>query len=370
MTKRVVVVCVDGLDPAYLEACKAPTMETLSRKGFSTRGTAMVPTVTNVNNVSIVTGCYPAEHGIATNYWFDVHSRREVYMESAEYLRASTFLERASQAGLRSALVTAKDKLRALLDRGTTVAVSSEKPLPWLVRELGEAPPIYSLEVNGWVMRTANLLLSRKTIDVAYVATTDYAMHTYAPESQESQRHISILDNAIADLVASHPDIELLVTADHGMKAKHRMVDLEATLSTCGIRARAVPVIKDRYVVHHSNLGGCIYVYIESGDVNEAKKALRDTTGVEDVVGREDAAARYRLPPERIGDMVVLGKPDVVFGSPSQIAMSPNLRSHGSLHERDVPIIGYGGDFRGFTFHENRDIGEYIFERLELDRIE
>jgi len=276
-------------------------------------------------------------------------------------------LEAASRKGLRSALVTAKDKLRVLLDRGTTLAFSAEKPLPWLVAGLGEPPPIYSLEVNGWVVRAASLVLAREGIDLAYVATTDYPQHTYAPDEPQSQEHMTILDNAIAALVEAHPDLELLITADHGMAPKRRMVDLEDTLSRQGIRARAVPVIKDRYVAHHSNLGGCIYVYLGSAaDLEEAIKMLRDIPGVESVLPREEAAVRYHLPPERIGDLVAFGGPEAVFGRPSEVSLPPKLRSHGSLHEREVPIIGYGGDFDGFEFIENRDTGRYVFQRLGL----
>lgn len=371
MGDPIVVLCVDGLDPKYLEACRAPTLEELGGRGFSTTGQAMVPTVTNMNNVSIVTGRYPEEHGIATNYWLNRGSGREVYMESSEYLQSGTMLEASTRKGLRSALVTAKDKLRALLDRGTTVAFSSEQPLPWLVAELGEPPPIYSLEVNGWVLRAASLVLAREGIDLAYVATTDYPQHTYAPDEPQSQEHMTILDNAIGALVEAHPNVELLITADHGMASKRHMVDLEETLSRRGIHARAVPVIKDRYVVHHSNLGGCIYVYLDSvGDLKEATQVLRDVPGVEGALSREEAATWYHLPAERIGDMVVLGGPDVVFGRPSEVSLPPRLRSHGSLHERNVPIIGHGGDFEGFEFRENRDVGRYVLQRLGPDTVE
>jgi phosphonoacetate hydrolase len=370
MAEPIVVMCIDGLDPAYLERCRAPVLEELGRRGFARTGMAMVPTVTNVNNVSIVTGSYPREHGIASNYWLDQEADREVYMESAEFLRADTMLERATRKGLRSALVTAKDKLRVLLDRGTAVSFSAEEPLPWLVEELGEPPPIYSLEVNGWVIRAASLLLSREGVDLVYVATTDYAQHAHAPGDPRSQEHMTILDNALECLVEAHPDVELLITADHGMSAKGRMVDLEAALGRYGIRARAVPVIKDRYVVHHSNLGGCSYVYLERDGLGEVLEVLRETPGVEAAMDSDEAAQRFRLPRERVGDIVVLGGREVVFGSPSEVAMPAGLRSHGSLYEREVPIIGYGADFRGFDFQENRDVGRYVFNRLGLGSIE
>lgn len=149
------------------------------------------------------------------------------------------------------------------------------------------------------------------------------------------------------------------------------MVDLEAALAKYGVKAQAVPVIKDKYVVHHSNLGGCIYVYLESAhDTKEALKVLRDMQGVEEALTNDEAAHRYHLPRERIGDIVVQGGPEAVFGKPSEVAMPDRLRSHGSLHERDIPIIGYGADFEASEFMENRDVGRYVLRRLGLDAIE
>jgi len=279
--------------------------------------------------------------------------------------------QRASRKGLRSALVTAKDKLRVLLDRGTTLAFSAEEPLPWLARELGPPPPIYSLEVNGWVIGATSLVLGREGVDLAYVATTDYAMHAYHPEHPRSQEHVTILDRAVAQMLEEHPGIELLITADHGMSSKTHMIDLEAILERHGVRSQAVPVIKDRYVVHHSNLGGCAYVYLESaGDEGGVLEVLGETPGVDQALVNHEAAQCYHLPRERIGDVVVLGGPEVVFGKPSEVTMPPTLRSHGSLHERQVPILGCGGDFAGFDFIENRDVGRYVFRRLDLDAVE
>jgi len=97
---------------------------------------------------------------------------------------------------------------------------------------------------------------------------------------------------------------------------------------------------------------------------------LRETAGVEDVYTRDEASAKLRLHHERIGDIVATGAPEVVFG-PSDLpgpltegGVPPRLRSHASAHEQRVPLIGYNGDFDGFEFSENRDMGRYVFERV------
>ena len=66
----------------------------------------------------------------------------------------------------------------------------------------------------------------------------------------------------------------------------------------------------------------------------------------------------------RIGDIMALGAADVVFGDPAEVTIPSGLRSHGSLYEVMVPVIGCGGEFGGFEFKENKDLGRYVFERV------
>jgi phosphonoacetate hydrolase len=375
MTNTTVVICVDGLDPEYLEACDAPNIRELGRKGFFKVGRCVMPSVTNVNNVSLVTASYPEVHGISSNYRKVRETGQEIYMESGEYILAETMFQRAASMDRQSILVTSKDKLRTLLSDGATVTVSSERAPAWVAAGpgVGDPPEIYSLEVNGWAIRAASYIMGQRPAELVYITTTDYAMHTYAPDEPESQQHITILDDAIGELLDAHPDVTLLLTADHGMSRKTRLVDLSQVLARNGIAGEQVPIIKDRYVVHHANLGGCTFVYLAEEQLDrleEAAAVLRETEGVDDVYTRDQASKELRLHRERIGDMVVTGGPEVVFG-PADLpgpltegGVPPRLRSHASAHEQRVPLIGYNGDFDGFEFNENRDLGRYVFERV------
>ena len=370
-----IVVLIDGFDPEYLDACLAPNLAAMARRGFRVDGRGMTPSVTNVNNVSLVTGSYPERHGITSNYWLDRQRGEEFYMESGEFLRAETMFQRAAAVGMRSLLVTAKDKLRRLLGEGATVSISSEDPPGWVVDGVGEPPPIYSLEVNRWVLDAGRYAMSREPFDLVYLTTTDYAMHTYGPQHPESARHVSLLDEGLGAILDSclrrnDGEVRMLVTADHGMSDKSRMLHLPGELARYGIKARAVPVIKDRYVVHHSNLGGSIYVHLDnSADMNAALDALRNLDGVEDALPVEEAAQRFRLMPERMGDILALADPATVFGDPAEVTMPPGLRSHGSAHETTVPIIGCGPGLDPARFHENLDVGRYIFDEVLPPRL-
>ncbi len=365
MPRTTILVMIDGLDPEYLDACPTPNLRRFAEAGFHVSGSGMMPSVTNVNNTSMATGHYPALHGIVSNYWLDRRAGIEQYVESGEFIRSDTIFDQCRRNGGRALLAASKDKLRRLLGAGTDLAFSSEQPTPAAVAAAGEPPPVYSLEVNGWTIDAARDALLRETYDLAFIATTDYAMHAYGPHHPESARHLAILDNSLGRLFNDIPDAQLLITADHGMSDKRRMLHLPAVLAQHGIAAQAIPVIKDRYVVHHSNLGGCIYLHLDDPAATaDAVAALNQTDGVEEALPRDVAAARFSLMPERLGDIIVTGAADVVFGDPAEVTLPPGLRSHGSRHETAVPIIGCGGDFGGFEFRENRDLGRYVSQRV------
>ena len=371
MTAPTIIILIDGFDPEYPAACPAPALDAVARAGFRVVGRGMTPSVTNVNNVSLVTGSYPERHGITSNYWLDKERGQELYMESGEFLCADTMFRRAAAVGMRSLLVTAKDKLRRLLSPpggAADVAISSEAPPAWAVAAVGEPPPVYSLEVNRWVLDAGRAAMAREPFDLVYLTTTDYAMHTYGPQHPESARHVALLDGGIGALMAQTPGARLLVTADHGMSDKTRMLHLPAHLARYGIQSRAVPVIKDRYTVHHSNLGGSIYVHLDRpADANAALDVLRELPGVDEALPGEEAARRFRLMPERIGDLLALADAVTVFGDPDETSLPPGLRSHGSAHESAVPIIGCGPGLdqqAAARFRENLDVGRYIFEEV------
>ena len=300
MARTTVLVMIDGLDPEYLAACPAPNLQRFARDGFHVTGGGMMPSVTNVNNTTMVTGHYPAQHGIVSNYWLDREAGIEEYVESGEFICAETIFTQCRRRGGRSLLAASKDKLRRLLGDDTDLAFSSEQPTAEALAAAGDPPGIYSLEVNGWTIDSARAALRAQRYDLAFIATTDYAMHAYGPEHPESRRHLSILDEGLGRLVADVPDVQLLITADHGMSDKRRMLHLPAVLRKRGINARAVPIIKDLYVVHHSNLGGCIYVHLDDPSaLQDALGVLRETDGVEAALPRAEASGTSSLPARR-----------------------------------------------------------------------
>ena len=344
--QRVVIVMVDGFGVDYLEQSPVPVLKGLMARGLSKTVRGVMPSVTNVNNASICCGTWPEEHGITGNSFFDESAGRAEYMESAEYLRSPTLFERAARQGVRSALLTAKKKTVALLSRGAQIAVAAEAPSAEDVRRYGPAPPIYSREINYWLWEVAiDLLKNRPELKLLYVHTTDYPMHTWPPEAPESKEHLARLDALLGRAVAAAPDAAFLITADHGLNAKTRCWDLSRACKRRGLELRhALSAERDRYVKHHRTFGGTAWVWLKSpADTARATEIIRQLKGVEEVIPRAEAARRFHLMPERIGELVVLGDKETVFGE-TEVELEelpPGFRTHGSPHETVIPLVIY-----------------------------
>jgi phosphonoacetate hydrolase len=355
------LICLDGIGPEYLAASQTPTLDELGRRGWRALGQGAMPAVTNVNNVSLVTGGPPALHGITANYYFDRVTRKSVYMESADFILAPTIFERAARQGRRSTVVTAKDKLRTLIARGADEVISAETPPAWIVDAIGAPPPILSVEVNHWLFHAAEISCRLRPTDLLYLTLTDFAQHKFAPETEQSQANLATLDARLADILNSGPEFTVFAAADHGMRAKSRALDLGQILAEHKIAGEAVPIIKDRYVAHHQNLGGAAYIFLDdTHQLAEATSILEGETGVESVWTREQAAARFQLMPERIGDLFVLASEESVFGSLLTAREAVNIRSHGCLHTRAVPIIAAGPGIPREPYAYNYEAANWI----------
>ena len=360
-----VVICVDGCEPDYItqaiQSGAAPFMREMLARGTSLIGDCVVPSFTNPNNLSIVTGAPPAVHGICGNYFFDPALGREVMMNDPSYLRAGTILAAAAEAGASVAAVTAKDKLRTLLGHGLHgICFSAEKADQATQAECGidgvlelvgrPLPSVYSADLSEFVFAAGVRLLETRRPDLMYLSTTDYVQHKCAPGTPDANAFYSMMDGYLARLDALGASIAL--TADHGMSPKTdaagrpRIVFLQETLDRLlgAQAARVILPITDPYVVHHGALGSFATVYLrEGGDAADAATALRGIDGIEQVLGRDEAAARFELPPDRIGDLVVLADHLSVLGTRAAdhdlSGLTVPLRSHGGVSEQKVPLL-------------------------------
>ena len=361
----VVVVCVDGCEPDYIAQAVAsghmPWMKNILQQGTAIVADCVVPTFTNPNNLSIVTGAPPSVHGICGNFLYDTASGTEVMMNDPKWLRAPTVLAAMADAGKKVAVVTAKDKLRGLLghqmqgicfsaekaDKATLADNGIDQVLDKIGRPL---PSVYSSDLSEFVFAAGVWLMAHEKPDLIYLSTTDYIQHKFAPGTDGANAFYAMMDSYLQQLDGM--GCIIAVTADHGMNAKTQMDGspdvlylqdtLDAWLGTA--QARVILPITDPYVVHHGALGSYATIYM-SATSNCAQLAARLSTlrGVEAVLTRDQAAQRFELPPDRIGDLVVVSERFTVLGTAQSrhdlSGLDVPLRSHGGISEQRVPLI-------------------------------
>lgn len=351
-----VVLCIDGCEPDYLtcamEAGAMPYLRSALARGTWTTGDCVIPSFTNPNNLSIVTGAPPSVHGICGNYFFDPHAGVEVMMNDPKYLRAPTILARFADQGASVAVVTAKDKLRRLLGHELKGACFSAETAEDEVLDLVglPRPSVYSAALSEFVFAAGVKLLATTRPDIVYLSTTDYVQHKHAPGTAAANDFYRMLDGYLGRLDAAGALIAL--TADHGMNGKTdaagrpNVVYLQDVLDGWlgAGRARVILPITDPYVVHHGALGSFATVYLPDGaHVGEIVGRLAALPGMELVVDGDEGCRRFELPVDRMGDVIVISARDTVVGTSAArhdlSGLDAPLRSHGGLSEQRVPIV-------------------------------
>ena len=364
----VVVVCLDGSADEYLDAALArsrmPHLQEMVVRGYRGKARGAMPSFTNVNNSSIVTGVPPAVHGIGGNFFFDTTTGEEVMMNSARFLRADTIFPAAQRAGRKVGVVTAKEKLRDIFASGLIssggIAFSSEKAslakrethgIDNVEAFVGPTPSIYSGEASVYVLRAGARMLEQGVADFLYLSTTDYMQHKFAPTDREALDFYAAIDAELGKLRQAGAVIGL--TADHGMNAKQKLdgtpnvIYLESELTDkFGPGFRVILPITDPYVVHHGALGSFAQVHLPKELVGQPGSVLdfvRQLPGVTEVLDRTTAARLMELPDDRMGDFVVCSGRDVVLGRTPDWhnlkALEAGLRSHGGRYEEMVPFV-------------------------------
>jgi phosphonoacetate hydrolase len=368
-TRPLVVVMVDGNDPEYvkagLERRLLPNMKHFIEEGFGAVALGGMPSFTNPNNLSVITGVPPSQHGISGNYFLDPSTGKEVMMNEPAYVRVETILAAFSKAGAKVVALTSKDKLSKMLASGLdlhrAVSFSSEKADKCSNKENGiegclefvgrPLPDPYSGDLSLFMLEAGVKLLGREHPDIMYLSTSDYIQHTYPPGSKEANEFYGALDGVLGRLLATGATVA--ITADHGMNDKSKadgtpnVVFLQDALDAAfgkGMTKVILP-ITDPYVKHHGALGSFATVFF--GDKlrpADVMKVLDRLPGVELALERQAAAKAYDLPADRIGDLVVVADRGTVLGTRkadhdlTKLA-GHRLRSHGGLADRNTYLM-------------------------------
>lgn len=348
--QRTIIIMMDGFGADYYRNSTMPNLAKMEKEGIFSVVPSIMPSITNVNTVAIVTGEMPDKHGITGNAWYNPRTDKEELIEDPDLILMPTIFDRAKQLGVSSALFSVKKKTIDIMSRSTEVRLCPEcdgaDESEW-AKQFGPPPGVYSKEVNYWIMESALYTIKKDpSLGLIYIHTTDYPMHTWAPEEKDVQEFLARIDEYIGKLHEVAPDAAILITADHGLNHKDLCWDLN---KACANRKTPVKIAispeKDRYFKHHRGMGGAAYVYLKKAkDLEKVKKTLLSLKGVEAVLTKDEAVKKYHLLPERVGDLVVLGDKTTVFGDlpdSESVELPAGYRTHGSTYECSVPLFIY-----------------------------
>ena len=229
--KTAIVICLDGSQKEYLEEASklnlTPNIDALISNGQSLLVHSAIPSFTNPNNISIVTGQPSSVHGICGNFFYTPETGEEVMMNDPKYMRAPTIFEKFYNSGSKIALVTAKDKLRTLLGNGLgfddnrAICFSAEKSDQATKEHNGidnvndwlgmPVPEVYSQGLSEFVMAAGVKLLQEFKPNIMYLSTTDYIQHKYAPGNEVANKFYAMFDKYIGLL--NQADVSIIITA-------------------------------------------------------------------------------------------------------------------------------------------------------------
>ena len=367
----VAVVCIDGSDPEYFDAAaKAgviPNIERFMKDGFNATAHCVIPSFTCPNNMSIATGSPPKVHGISGNFYLDRETGEAVVMTGPELMRSRTVFDVLSKAGVKTMVVTAKDKLRKQLGKDLDVSngnicfstqhadqtTMEENGIEDALSFVGQPlPDMYSEELSLFVLDAGIKALEQDDPPgLLYLSLTDYVQHKYAPNHPKALEFYKALDDRFARLEELGAVVALV--ADHGMKDKcaedgsYNIIYLQDLLDEKfgADNTKVICPITDAFVGHHGALGGFVRVHCFNGvNAEDVIDFIRPIEGIEEILGREDAAARFDLPFDVEADAVVISGENYCVGAAEadhDLAglNGERLRTHGGISERDVPFV-------------------------------
>lgn len=368
---KVMILVIDGCGPEYLTPETAPQMYRLSRKyGFSKTVKAVVPTVTNVNHASILSGHFPSVTRMVGNYYYDTVTGEEGFIEEKSFMKTETLLQAYRKYGRKTAFLTVKGKLLGVYGHEADIGLSVQNPDRSVLNRLGlDMPPaVDSLDSSGWIVRAALACIRHEDPELVYCTTNDYGFHHFAPDTPEACRQIQQIDDAVAAIHELDPSRQIYITADHGMNQKHHLLDFQHLADEAGLHIFCLAPLKDRYRENHVyQEGGVLYLFLKDPDETDALMSLiASRPEIEAVMTKEEAAEKYHLPLYGIGDYVIFTAPDCAFGELDGLTElnTDKSRTHGSLYEQEVPLLAIHPVAPQETYRYSKDIAAVLLKEM------
>ena len=366
---KVLILVIDGCAPEYIVPEFAPDIHRLAgQSGFVKTVRAVVPTVTNVNHASILSGKFPSETGMAGNYFYNPVTGEEGFIEEKGFMKAETLLQAYRKLGLKTAFLTVKGKLLGVYGHAADIGISVQTPDETLLKKyrLPAPPAVSSLDSSRWIVNAALAVIKQEDPALVYCTTNDYGFHHFGPEAPEAQLQIQQIDEAVAAIHEADPERQIYVTADHGMNRKHRLLDFQRLADEAGLHIFCLAPLKDRYKENHVyQEGGILYLFLKRPEEKDALlELIRSRPEIEAVMNNREAAGKMHLPLKGIGDYVIFTAPDCAFGElgGATTLLTDASRTHGSLYEQEVPLLAVHPAAPAERYRYSKDIAAVLFE--------
>ncbi|CDZ75694.1 type I phosphodiesterase/nucleotide pyrophosphatase [Peptoniphilus sp. ING2-D1G] len=360
--KKTLIIVLDGTSVEYLSEKNTPNIYRMGRDGFMKTIKSQMPSVTNTNHASILSGTRPDQHKVVGNYYYNRKTEEHGFIESPIFMKEKTLVDFYKEAGLSTAFLSVKGKVGKIYGNNADLIINMEDYDQAIFNELGleEVPAVDSMTTYEWIFNACYQVIKQKNSDFVYCTTNDYLMHNYVPESPEALEIMSQLDKFIGLIYDIDHDREIYITADHGMNNKDHVYDLQNILDKQGYDTFCLLPLKDRYISNHPyQEGGTVYVYVKNqSQFDRIREFLQSQPYIKDVYTSEQAEKILHLPKEQLGDLLILANENIAFGELENKEEYKNetVRTHGSTYETVIPLIAVNAPVGPEKYEENIDI--------------
>ncbi len=215
----VILISIDGFRYDYLEKYSAPNLQHLAASGVQAAALLpCFPTYTFPNHYTIVTGLYPAHHGIVANEMYDPSF-------DATFVYKDPVATEGRWWGGEPIWVTAGkqgQKTASMFWVGAAVPIKGMRPDYWEPFDAKVSPAERVDKILGWLDLPAE---QRPTFSALYFDQVDHGGHEGGPDSPQVREAIAKVDAAIGRLLDGlrqrgiEDRVNIIVVSDHGMAA-------------------------------------------------------------------------------------------------------------------------------------------------------
>ncbi len=262
----VLMISVDGLRPgdvteAEQRGIKVPNLRRLMAEGVWATGVRnSLPSVTYPNHTTLITGVWPAKHGVANNATFDPEGKNQGgWYWYAEDIKVPTLWDAAHGAGLKVASLSWPVSVGAR-------SVDWDIPEYWRARNAEDSKLLRALSTPGLIpvleqksgvtladvfgedaksddaraaFAGALIEIDKPGLFTLHLVSLDHAEHVYGPGSPEAKATLEFIDAAIGRLIVTarraEPDVAIAIVSDHGFAPLEHEVNLLEPFAEAGL---------------------------------------------------------------------------------------------------------------------------------------